>query len=200
MIYYVCTQGCAHILMPYQLTALPREAIYVLLRIGEKLINRHKIYRTVDLILDLRCQGLSQQEVARQVGVDRTVISRLENMGEIRKGKSVALIGFPIRNCRELEQIARQEGIDYCLLLSEKERWQFVQENSGIELFNTIMRIISQIRSNDTVIILGSNMRIKLIETMLDKEVIGVEIGESPIAEDKYVEPDILRDIMRKIR
>ncbi|KYZ78285.1 transcriptional regulator [Anaerosporomusa subterranea] len=172
----------------------------MLLRIGDKLINRQKIYRTVDQILSLRCQGLSQQEVANQVGVDRTVISRLENMGEVRKGKTVALIGFPIHNCEELQQVARQEGIDYCLLLTEKQRWQFLQEKSGVELFDAIMRIIAEIRSNDTVIILGSNMRIKLIEAMLDKEVIGVQIGESPIAEDKYLEPAILRDIVRKIR
>jgi transcriptional regulator with XRE-family HTH domain len=172
----------------------------MLLRIGEKLINRQKIYHTVDQILNLRCQGLSQQDVANQVGVDRTVISRLENMGEVRKGKSVALIGFPIQNCEELQQVARQEGIDYCLLLTERQRWQFLQEKSGVELFDAIMRIITEIRSNDTVIILGSNMRIKLIETMLDKEVIGVQIGESPIAEDKHVEPTILRDIVRKIR
>ncbi len=172
----------------------------MLLRIGDKLINRQKLYRTVDLILKLRCQGLSQQEVANQVGVDRTVISRLENMGEVRKGKSVALVGFPIRNCEELEQVARQEGIDYCLLLTEKQRWQFLQENSGVELFDSIMKIISDVRRSDMVIILGSNMRIKLIETLLDKEVIGIQIGESPIAEDKYVEPELVRDIVRKIR
>jgi transcriptional regulator with XRE-family HTH domain len=172
----------------------------MLFRIGDKLINRQKIYRTVDQILSLRCKGLSQQEVANQVGVDRTVISRLENMGEVRKGKSVALVGFPIRNCEELEQVARQEGIDYCLLLTEKQRWQFLQEKSGVELFNAIMRIISDVRRSDMVIILGSNMRIKLIETMLDKEVIGIQIGESPIAEDKYVQPEIVRDIVRKIR
>ena len=172
----------------------------MLLRIGDKLINRQKIYRTVDQILNLRCQGLSQQEVANQVGVDRTVISRLENMGEVRKGKSVALIGFPIHNCEELEQVARQEGIDYCLLLTEKQRWQFLKQNSGVELFDSIMQIISEVRRSDMVIILGSNMRIKLIETLLDKEVIGIQIGESPIAEDKYVEPEIVRDILRKIR
>lgn len=172
----------------------------MLLRVGDKLINRQKIYRTIDLILSLRCQGLSQQEVANQVGVDRTLISRMENIGEIRKGKTVALIGFPIYNCEELQQIARQEGIDYVLLLTEKQRWQFVQEKSGVELFNAILQIISEIRSNDTVIILGSNMRIKLIQAMLDKEVIGIEIGESPIAEDKYVDPGIILDIMKKLR
>lgn len=172
----------------------------MLLRIGDKLINRQKIYRVVDQILALRSQGLSQQEAANQLGIDRTVISRLENMGEIRKGKSVALIGFPISNCDELRQIARQEGIDYCLLLTEEQRWKFVQEKSGVELFDSIMRIITAVREKDMVIILGSNMRIKLIETMLDKEVIGIQIGESPIAEDKYVDPGIIKDIISKIR
>ena len=64
-----------------------------------------------------------------------------------------------------------RKGIDYCLLLTERQRWQFLQDKSGVELFDAIMQIITEIRSNDTVIILGSNMRIKLIETMLDKEV-----------------------------
>lgn len=172
----------------------------MLLRIGDKLINRQKIYRTIDQILELRCRGLSQQEVANQVGVDRTVISRIENMGEVRKGKSIALIGFPIRNCEQLQLLARQEGIDYCLLMTEKQRWQFVQEKSGVELFDAIMRIIMEIRRNDVVIILGSNMRINLIETMLDNEVIGIQIGESPIAEDKFVDPELVKNIVRQIR
>ncbi|MDU4961253.1 MAG: helix-turn-helix transcriptional regulator [Sporomusaceae bacterium] len=172
----------------------------MLLRIGDKLVNRQKIYRTIERILSLRCQGLSQQETAKQVGVDRTVISRLENMGEVRKGKSLALLGFPICNCEELEQLARQEGIDYCLLLTERQRWQFLQDNSGVELFNSLMRIIAEVRSNDTVIILASNTRITLIEAMLDKEVIGIQIGESPIAEDKYVDPALVREIIRAIR
>jgi hypothetical protein len=42
-------------------------------------------------------------------------------------------------------------------------------------------------------------MRIKLVEALLDKEVIGVQIGESPIAEDKYVNPDDIRAIIRQL-
>ena len=85
--------------------------------------------------------------------------------------------------------------------MSECERWDYVESKSGIELFNNIMGIISALRKYDVVIILGSNMRIKLIGTLLDKdkEVIGVEIGESPIAEDKYVDPDAVRAIIRQI-
>jgi len=42
-------------------------------------------------------------------------------------------------------------------------------------------------------------MRIKLMAALLDKEVIGVQIGESPIAEDKYVDPESIRVIVRHL-
>jgi len=171
----------------------------MLLRIGEKIINRQKIHQIIDEMLDLRSQGLSQQEVANRVCVDRTVISKLETAGEIRKGGRVALVGFPIKNCEELRLMARQEGIDYSLLMSEQERWDFVQKKTGVDFFNNIMEIIATLRHYDTVIILGSNMRIKLMETLLDKEVIGVQIGASPIAEDKYVDPENIRTIIRQL-
>jgi predicted XRE-type DNA-binding protein len=172
----------------------------MLTRIGDKIINKQKIYDAIERMVELRQQGLSQQEVANQLGVDRTVISRLETLGEVRKGGHLALVGFPIANRDELTVVAKAEGIDYILLLSEEERWRFVQEKSGIELFNEIMRIIAQLRMYDTLIFVGSNMRIKLIETLLDKEVIGIQIGESPIAEDKYFCPAELRTIIRHLK
>ena len=171
----------------------------MLLRIGEKIINRQKVHQIIDEMLDMRGQGLSQQEVANRVGIDRTVISKLETVGEVRKGGRVALIGFPIENCDELRLMARQEGVDYSLLMSEQERWDFVQKKTGVDFFNSIMEIIATLRNYDIVIILGSNMRIKLMEALLDKEVIGVEIGASPIAEDKYVDPESIRIIIQQL-
>jgi len=171
----------------------------MLLRIGEKIINRQKVHQMIDEILDMRSQGLSQQEVANRVGIDRTVVSKLETVGEVRKGGRIAFLGFPIKNCDELRLMARQEGIDYSLLMSEQERWDFVQKKTGVDFFNAIMEIVATLRNYDIVIILGSNMRIKLIETLLDKEVIGIQIGESPIAEDKYVDPESIRAIVRQL-
>lgn len=172
----------------------------MLLRIGEKIVNKQKIHQTIDAVLDMRSKGFSQQEAAKRFGLDRTVISKLETMGEVRKGGLVALVGFPLKNCEDLRQMARQEGIDFSLLLSEKERWGFVQSKTGVELFNNIMEIVATLRKYDIVIIIGSNMRIKLMETLLDKEVIGVEIGESPIADDKYVDPETVREIIHQLR
>ncbi|MBP2662526.1 MAG: hypothetical protein H6Q71_474 [Firmicutes bacterium] len=172
----------------------------MLLRIGDKIVDRQKIHHTVDRILELRRNGLSQQEVAGQICVDRTFVSRLEAIGEIRKGGRVALIGFPIKNCQEIYTVARQEGVDFCLVLSNQERLDFVQTKSGVELFNTIMEIIANVHKYDIVIIIGSNMRIKLMETLLDKAVIGMQIGESPISEDKYVNPEDICALIRQLR
>lgn len=172
----------------------------MLLRIGEKIVNKQKIHQTVDQILEMRSHGFSQQEVANTIGVDRTFVSRLETVGEIRKGGRIALIGFPIKNYEDLQAVAKQEGVDYCLILSEQQRWNFVQSKSGVELFNTIMEIIAILRQYDIVIIIGSNMRIKLVETLLDKEVIGLQIGESPIADDKYVNAEDVQAIIRQLQ
>ncbi len=172
----------------------------MLLRIGEKIINRQKIAQVIDTALEMRSKGLSQQDVANRLGIDRTVISKLETLGEVRKGGRIALVGFPIKNCEELAAVASQQGIDYCLLLSERERWNYVESKSGVQLFNDIMEIVSRLRSYDIVIMLGSNMRLKLMEAMLDKEVIGIEIGESPIAEDKYVAPEKIVHIINQLR
>lgn len=169
----------------------------MLIRIGDKIINKQKILDTIERMFLMRQQGLSQQETANQLGIDRTVISRLETLGEIRKGGQIALVGFPIRNREELAAVAQEEGVEFILLLTEHERWQFVQEKSGVELFNEVMQIVARLRTYDIVIFMGSNMRIKLVEALLDKEVIGIQIGESPIAEDKYFNPVDLRTIIR---
>jgi len=171
----------------------------MLLRIGEKIINRQKIHQIIDEMLDMRSQGLSQQEVASRIGIDRTVVSKLETVGEVRKGGRIALVGFPIINCDELRLMAKQEGIEYSLLMSEQERWDFVQKKTGVDFFNAIMEIVAALRNYDIVIIIGSNMRIKLMVALLDKEVIGVQIGESPIAEDKYVDPESIRAIIHHL-
>ncbi len=171
-----------------------------LVRIGEKLISRQKLYSLIDNCLDLRTRGYSQQEVANRLKTDRSLISRLESYGEIRKGKTIGVIGFPIQNCSVLEAMLLEEGADFFLLLSETERRRFLTEKSGLELFNTILELLTCFRAFNTVIVIGSDQRIKLITSLLNNEVIGVEIGESPLAEDCYLDPERIRGIIRSIK
>ena len=84
-----------------------------LIRIGEKLINRNKIEQKIDSMLDMRVQGFSQTEVAKVYATDRAFVSRLESLGEIRKGGKVAIVAFPISNAEEILQLANKEGIDF---------------------------------------------------------------------------------------
>lgn len=171
-----------------------------LIRIGDKLISMEKIIESIEEMLKLRRQGLSQAEVAKRFDTDRTFVSRLENLGEVRKGKTIALVGFPIKNIDEIRDLAVQEGVDYVLLMTDKERWDFVYEKTGIELLNEVMGLIYKVRQYDVVIIIGSEQRLRLFKALLDKEVVSISIGKSPITQDKYIDPDSLREVIRKLK
>lgn len=171
-----------------------------LIRIGDKLVSLEKVQHVVGKALELRCQGLSQQEVAREIGTDRSFISRLESLGEIRKGKKFALVGFPIQNKIELAKMAEEQGVDLVYLLNEQERWRFLEDNRGLDIFNHIMDLIVKLKDYDVIIFLGSNMRIKLVETILGREVLGIQIGESPIAEDKLVDLDLVAKVIESLK
>lgn len=171
-----------------------------LVRVGEKVISKKKITDIVDKILELRVKGLSQQEVANQTGIDRTFVSRLETLGEIRKGSRIAVVGFPVLNKQEIVELLQREGVDFTLIMTERERWDFVRNMSGAELVNAMMRLIGEARKYDAVILIGSGQRIKIIEALLDCEVIGLSIGESPIEEDRYVNPAKIKEILGGIK
>lgn len=169
-------------------------------RIQDKIISWEKIENTLRKALQMRARGLSQQETAARLMIDRTFISRLEGIGEIRKGQSVACVGFPLQNKQEVQDILEKEGVDFILLMNEEERLDFVNRRSGKELLNVLMDLTARMRSYEIVIGIGSDERLKLIEGVLDAQFIGVEIGASPITEDKWVDPKKIRKIMRHIK
>ncbi len=170
------------------------------IRVGDKLISRQRIVHMIDKALEKRVAGASQQEVANMLGVDRSFVSRLETLGEIRKGSKIALIGFPVGNKDELKQVADEFGVDYCYLLNDEERWRLANESSGADLINEIMRVVALARAHDTVIFIGSDMRIRFVEAMVDKQLIPINIGESPIKGDRYVDPEYLRKILQALQ
>lgn len=172
-----------------------------LLRIGDKVIDRKKVFRTVERILELRAGGMSQQEVANKLEIDRTFVSRLESIGEVRKGCRIGLVGFPVQNREELEAVAREEGLDLIWLMTEAERNHFINSKSGKDLLNAIMDAISRAKQCDNIIFLGSDMRIGLVEAIVGpSHVVGIQIGDSPITEDKYVDPEAIRALIRSLK
>jgi hypothetical protein len=169
-------------------------------RIQDKIISWQRVEKTLRKALLMRSRGFSQQDVATRLGIDRTLISRVEGIGELRKGQSVACLGFPIQNKEEITEILQKEGVDFIMLMSEKERLDFVEQRSGKELINEIMDLTARVRGYEVVICIGSDERLRMLEGMLDGQVIGLEIGESPLTEDKWVDPQEIRKIMKSIK
>jgi len=167
------------------------------MRIGDKVISAAKVQDGLKEIFRLRAQGLSQQEVANQLGLERSFISRLEGLGEVRKGGKLAVIGFPIKNVAELQELLTRYGVEYSILLTEEARWRFIKEKSGLELFNELMRILQELRFYDKVILLGSVQRVKMMSALVGKEALCLELGESPLSEDVYVEPQRLERLLQ---
>lgn len=169
-------------------------------RIQDKIISWQKLEKTLHKALSLRANGFSQQEVADRLQIDRTFISRLEGIGELRKGQSIACIGFPILNKEEIEEILQKGGVEATFLMTEEERLDFINIRSGKELLNELMDLTARFKEFEIVILIGSDERIKLVENILDGQVISIEIGSSPITEDKWVDPDKVRQILRNIK
>ena len=166
------------------------------IRIGDKVIDYKQIDKTIKKILKLREKGFSQNDTSEEIGIERSFISRLESLGEIRKGKKIALLGFPIANKEELIDLANEYGLDYIFLLTEKERWKFIEEKNGLELFNKIMEIMIKLRKFDLLIFLGSDMRLDLMDNLIEGKTIGIELGESPLKKDVYVDTGNIRKIL----
>lgn len=170
-----------------------------LMRIGDKIVSRQQIDKCITRILELRSQGHSQLDVAQNLRIDRTFISRLESLGELRKGRGVAVLGFPVANGQELEEICKQYGVDWWLFFSERERLSFVSKKTGLDLFNEIMDILASIRNYDTVVVMGSNKRVKGVEALLDRDVIPLELGESPLKQDVIANVKEFENILKTL-
>lgn len=169
-------------------------------RVGDKLLNRDRLDRIIDRIFDLRMSGLAQQEVAQRVGCDRSFISRLESLAEVRKGGSLAIIGFPLANTEELLLVCRELGVEYTLLMTDAERWELIRSFDGQNLLNWLMKVIAEMSDYDYVIMIGSDMRIRLAEAILGERAFGILIGGSPITEDYYLNPERLKALIMSIK
>ena len=169
-------------------------------RIGDKIIDRDKIMRTMDRIFEIRSEGFSQSETASMVGTDRTFVSRLETMGEVRKGSKIALVGFPILNKEEINDFSVSQGLDKVWIMNDVERWEYIKGRTGEELLADIVSLIAELQELDYIIFIGSDLRIRMMEATMGNKVIGIEIGKSPIETDVEIDIKELRTIIECIR
>jgi transcriptional regulator with XRE-family HTH domain len=149
--------------------------------------------------MQLRAQGISQQEVARRLTLDRSFVSRLETIGELRKGKKVAVIGFPIKNKDELLGICQELGLDFTLILNDAERWALAGEQKALDFFNRVMEILAGLRDFDALLLITSEKWRRLAEALFDLQIIYINLGPTPLQGDCAVDPVYFREILASI-
>lgn len=158
-----------------------------LFRIGDKVVSRTKLLDAVDAILEDRESGATQEEAARHAGVQRSFVSFLETLGEVRRGPRVALVAFPVANAAEVKELAEQHAVDFVLVLSQAER-ESIESGDATEVFNQLLETLAVLRDFDTIFLVASDRRVSTIEKILGTEVVGMSIGHSPIREDVEVD------------
>lgn len=158
-----------------------------LFRIGDKVISREKLIDALEEILEDREAGATQEEVARSHSVQRSFVSFLESIGEVRRGARVALVGFPIENADEVKELVDRLAIDFVLVFSQAER-ENIEAGSATEVFNRLLETLATLRDYDVIVLIASDWRIELIERILGREIIGIPLGHTPIREDKRVD------------
>jgi hypothetical protein len=156
-------------------------------RVGEKVISRDKLVDMVSEILAERETGATQEEAARHHGVQRTFVSFLETLGEVRRGKRVAIVGFPVANVAEVKAVADEHAVEYTLVFSQAEREQ-LEAAPADRMFNLVLETLAKLTDFDVIIILASDWRVELVEKILGREVIGVNLGRSPLRHDVPVD------------
>jgi hypothetical protein len=169
-----------------------------LFRIGDKVVSLSKITDAVTAILEDREGGSTQEEVAHTHGVQRSFVSLLESLGEIRRGGRVALVGFPIANTAEVREVAERHAVDFVLVMSQRER-ESIESGPAADMFNQLLETIAALKDYDVLVLLASDWRVRTIEKILGKEVVAIPIGQSPIREDVEVDVQELDAVLASV-
>lgn len=164
-------------------------------RIGDKVLSREKLITAIEEILAEREAGATQEEVARSFGVQRTFISFLESLGEVRRGPKVALVGFPVANHPCVKALGERKGLDMVLVFSQEQR-ESIETESGYDVFNRLLETLAALREFDVVLLLASDWRIELMKRVLGAEVIGIPLGTTPLRSDVEVDLDELERVI----
>ena len=169
-----------------------------LFRIGDKVVSLGKLTDAVTAILEDREAGSTQEEVAHAHGVQRSFVSFLETLGEIRRGGRVALVGFPIENTDEVRAVAERHALDFVLVMSQRER-ESIENGPAADMFNQLLETIATLKDYDVLVLLASDWRVRTIERILGKEVVSIPIGQSPLRDDVHVDVEELDAVLASV-
>jgi len=164
-------------------------------RVGDKVVSRDKLVDQIEAILTDREGGATQHEAAAAHGVDRSFVSWLENLGEVRRGRRVALVAFPVANVDEVRRVCDEHAVELSMIVSQAER-EGMEAGRADAVFNLVLDTLADLKDFDVVIILASTKRTGAIEKILGREVIARPLGPSPLRHDVEVDLEELSDLL----
>lgn len=164
-------------------------------RIGDKVVSREKLLDHITGILRDREGGATQAEAAKAHGVERSFVSWLETLGEVRRGRRVALIAFPVANVDEVKALADAHGVEFTLIMSQDER-RGMEGAPADRVFNQVLETLATLKDFDVLVLLASDWRVGTIEKILGSEVVAVTLGQSPLREGVIVDLEELGAIL----
>lgn len=167
-------------------------------RIGDKVVSWERLLEAVGAILEDRQAGATQEEAARHAHVQRSFVSFLETLGEVRRGPKVALVAFPVANGEAIHAVADRHAVDLTIVVSQAER-EGIEHGDASSVFNRLLDTLAALRDFDTVVLLASDQRIATIEKILGAEIVGMRLGQSPIREDATVDLDELDRLLEAV-
>jgi hypothetical protein len=169
-----------------------------LYRIGDKVVSEGKLLDAIRAILEEREEGATQEDVARAHDVQRSFVSFLETLGEVRRGDRIALVGFPVANAEAVRTLAEKHALDFTLVLSQEER-ETIESGDASVVFNTLLETLATLREYDTLVLLASDWRIATMERILGTEVVGIPLGHSPLRTAVPVDLDELDAVLTSV-
>lgn len=170
-----------------------------LFRIGEKVVSQEKLFDALTDILSDREAGATQEQTARSHGVQRSFVSFLESLGEVRRGARIAMVGFPVANADEVKRLAEEHAVDFVLVFNQAER-ESIESSSAGDVFNRLLETLAILRDHDVIILMASDWRIELIERILGREIVGIPLGRTPLREDVTVDIAELEQVLSGVR
>jgi hypothetical protein len=164
-------------------------------RIGDKIVSREKLLEQITGILRDRERGATQADAAKSHGVERSFVSWLETLGEVRRGRRIGLIAFPVANGDEVRAMAERHGVEFVLVMSQTER-EGLEGSPGDAVFNRVLDTLATLKDYDVLVLLASDWRVGTIEKILGREVVAVTLGPSPLRRDVVVDLQELDGIL----
>jgi len=164
-------------------------------RVGDKVVGRDKLIDRIDAILIDREGRAPPPEAGPAHGVDRSFVSWLETLGEVRRGPRVAFIAFPVANVAEVRAVCDAHAVELAMVMSQSEREGF-EAGRADAVFNMVLDVLADLKDFDVVIIFASTRRTGTIEKILGREVIARPLGPSPLRHDIVVDVEELNDLL----